>query len=213
MTGQLTLYLFGDQTYDTQPHLKDLQPHRDNPVLEDFLVKAYAAIRSEIYKLPWHVRHDLPRFTCLDDIILRKPGGTRCVPLDMAVTCMYQLGTFIRYVQQLQSLVRKLKSAPSNAEPQHFCGENAITLGLCTGALAAAAVSCSQSTLELIPLAVCAVKAAFRTGMLATDVAQRLVPSDTSDRCWSMIVSGLTSAEAAVNSFCEHNVRIFLSIP
>ena len=98
MAGHLNLYLFGDQTYDIQPSLKDLLRYRHNPVLEDFFVKAYNAIRTEIYSLPYEVRNDLPRFTCLEDIILRKRGGKRCVPLDMAVTCMYQLGAFIRYV-------------------------------------------------------------------------------------------------------------------
>lgn len=96
MADQLKLYLFGDQTYDVQPYLKDLMRYRHNPVLEDFLVKAYNAIRTEIYKLPHKIRDDLPRFTCLDDLVLRKPGGIRCIPLDVAVTCMYQLGVFIR---------------------------------------------------------------------------------------------------------------------
>ena len=96
MARELKLYLFGDQTFDIQPHFKDLIQYRQNPVLEDFLAKAYDAIRTEIYDLPSEVRDELPRFTCLDDIIFRKPGGKRCVPLDMSVTCMYQLGVFIR---------------------------------------------------------------------------------------------------------------------
>ena len=96
MTGHLELYLFGDQTYDVQPYLRDLLLNKGNPILDDFLVRAYDVIRAEIHTLPSEVRDELPRFTCLDDIILRKPGGTRCVPLDMAVTCMYQLGVFIR---------------------------------------------------------------------------------------------------------------------
>jgi hypothetical protein len=90
------LYLFGDQTHDIQPYLKDLLRHRDNPVLEDFLVKAYDAVRAEIYKLPHQVREDVPRFTCLEDLLLWNQKGKRCIPLDMAVTCMYQLGVFIR---------------------------------------------------------------------------------------------------------------------
>lgn len=96
MSDQMKLYLFGDQTYDIQPDLKDLLRYRQNPVLEDFLVKAYDTIRKNIYELPYEIREDLPRFTCLDDLILRKQGGKRCIPLDMAVTCMYQLGVFIR---------------------------------------------------------------------------------------------------------------------
>lgn len=208
MTGQLKLYLFGDQTYDVQPYLKDLLQYRHNPVLEDFLVKAYDAIRREIYNLPREVRDDLPRFTCLDDIILGKPGGIRCLPLHMAVTCMYQLGVFIRYRYWLHILTQKLNISCSQVDHQDYCGDDARILGLCTGALAAAAVSCSRNTLELIPLAVCAIKVAFRTGMHAADVAQRVAPSDASDRSWSMVVGGLAPAEAAVNSFCQQTVRI-----
>ena len=96
----------------------------------------------------------------------------------------------------------------SQADPRHYCGDNARILGLCTGALAAAAVSCSRSTLELIPLAVEAVILAFRTGMHVTDVAQRVEPSGASDRSWSLIVPGVEVGEAAVKGFCEQTVRI-----
>ena len=96
MADQMKLFLFGDQTFDIQLHLQNLMRYRSNPVVEDFLVKAYNSIRQEIYQLPREVRDDLPRFTCLDDLLLRKPGGKRCIPLDMAVTVMYQLGIFIR---------------------------------------------------------------------------------------------------------------------
>ena len=92
----MTLYLFGDQTYDIEPHMRDLLRHRRNPLVEDFLVKAYNAIRSEIYGLPAEIRDGLPRFTCVDDLVFHKRGGRRCIPLDMATTCMFQLGSFIR---------------------------------------------------------------------------------------------------------------------
>ncbi|KAI4192426.1 MAG: hypothetical protein LQ346_004317 [Caloplaca aetnensis] len=209
MANPMTLYLFGDQTFDVKPHLADLIQHRDNPVLEDFLLKAYDAIRTEIYSLPCEVRENLPRFTCVDDIIWRKPDVKRCVPLDMAVTCMYQLGTFIRYESELDMNAKKLNRFHSQVDSRHgYGGDTARVLGLCTGALAAAAVSCSQSTLDLVPLAVCAVKVAFRTGMHATDVAQRLEPSSTSSHSWSMIVANSASAEAALNAFSAQSVRL-----
>lgn len=97
MSKQLKLYLFGDQTVDIQSHLKSLLRHRNNPVLEDFLGKAYNSVRTEIFSLPSHVRDELPRFTCVDDLLSWDPYGKVCIPLDMAVVCLYQLGTFIRY--------------------------------------------------------------------------------------------------------------------
>ena len=188
MSEQQKLYLFGDQTYEVQPHLKKLLKYRTNPVLDDFLVKAYNAIRQNIYTLPMAIRDDLPRFTCIDDLLLMKQSSKRCIPLDMAVTCLYQLGVFI-----------------SQADLEYPRSDNARILGLCTGTLAAAAVSCSRSTLDLIPLAVAAVVAAFKTGMHVTDVAQRVEPSQEArtDQSWSMLVAGSDKAVDAVTTFCE----------
>ncbi|KAK0637053.1 hypothetical protein B0T17DRAFT_588016 [Bombardia bombarda] len=178
---QHTLYLFGDQTYDVQLYLKSLLRHRDNPVLEDFLVKAYDAIRSELYKLPAETREDLPRFTCHDDLILWDQGGNRCVALDMAITTIYQLGTFI-----------------SQTSTWDIQARNSHVLGICTGALAAAAVSCSHNTVDLIPLAVDAVIVSFRAGLHVTDMARRVEPFKGSldDKSWSIVVPGLASADA-----------------
>jgi imidazoleglycerol phosphate synthase glutamine amidotransferase subunit HisH len=73
--------------------------------------------------------------------------------------------------------------------------------------LAAAAVSCSRSTLDLIPAAVQAVTAAFRTGVRVIDVARRIEPTDASMQSWSIIVPGVAAAEAAVTEFNEQTVR------
>ena len=79
-------------------------------------------------------------------------------------------------------------------------------LGVCTGALAAAAVSCSRSVLELLPLALDAVTVAFRTGVHVMDVAQQIEPSDATDQSWSMIIPGAASVEV-VQTLCEQSVR------
>ena len=107
----------------------------------------------------------------------------------------------------LHTLVKKLNRPCSQADPWHYGADNSRILGLCTGALAAAAVSCSRSLLELIPIAVDAVIIAFRTGMLVMDVAQRVEPLDASDRSWSIIVAGAASAEA-IPRLCEQTVRM-----
>ena len=88
-----------------------------------------------------------------------------------------------------------------------------MTMGLCLGGLAAAAVSCSRTTLDLIPRAVDAVIAAFRSGMHATETAKRLVPRASQDDLegnWSMLFSGSTTDEA-LSKFCERNVSVYLS--
>ena len=107
----------------------------------------------------------------------------------------------------LHTLVKKLNNTCSQANPWHHGAENPRILGLCTGALAAAAVSCSRSLLELIPMAIHAVVIAFRTGMLVMDVAQRVEPSNGLDRSWSMTIAGSGSAEA-ISRLCEQTVRM-----
>jgi hypothetical protein len=211
MADQLKLCIFGDQTFDLTPHWKGIFHIRSNPAVEDFLVKAYNAIRKEVFKLPHDVRDDLPCFTCINDLILSHQSGKRCVAIDMAVTCIFQLATFIRYVQNIPSDYDGKLTQYSQADTwYHGEGEHMVT-GLCLGGLAAAAVSCSRTTLDLIPRAVDAVVAAFRVGMHASDTAKRLVPRASQDDLegnWSMLFGGSMSVEA-LNKFCERKVSLY----
>lgn len=87
--------------------------------------------------------------------------------------------------------------------------QEACLLGLCTGSLAAAAISCSGSILELLPVAVETVLVAFRTGMCVLDVRNRIESSNESSFSWSIVVSGLEAVEA-VRRFCQEKVRNYL---
>lgn len=100
MVGHMKLYLFGDQTFDIEPHLRGLLEAKDNLFLHAFLHSAYDAIRSEIYRQPPAVRDDVPRLSCLEDLISWEQGGSgrRCIPLNMARTTLWQLGTFRLWV-------------------------------------------------------------------------------------------------------------------
>lgn len=109
----MKLFLFGDQTHDVQPRLRDLLQHRDNPVLDDFLARSYDAIRTEMFSLPPRLREGLPRLTCVEDLVFSKEEGQqRCAALDMAVTCMYQIGAFIRYVYPHPTVTRERERIP-----------------------------------------------------------------------------------------------------
>lgn len=85
---------------------------------------------------------------------------------------------------------------PSQADKEFYSSTQCRVLGLCTGALSAAAVSCSHSTVDLVPLGVAAVIAAFRTGLLVTDAAKRIAPWSDDSQSWSIIVPGTASIEA-----------------
>lgn len=92
----MKLYLFGDQTFDIQPHLQNLVRKKSSLFLTEFLERVYNAIRLEIFQLPAHVRGELPRFTCPEDFVLHDPKQKACIALDMAMTTTYHLCTFIR---------------------------------------------------------------------------------------------------------------------
>ena len=104
----------------------------------------------------------------------------------------------------------ELNTTYSQADSQNACAENTRVLGLCTGALAAAAISCSRDTLELIPLAVDAVVVAFRTGRRVTDVAKGIEHLDASDSSWSTIIAGSAASES-LSIMCKDMVRLLSS--
>ena len=99
-----------------------------------------------------------------------------------------------------------------DGQPSHyFVPSNTVLVGLCTGLLSAAAVSSSQSSLDLIANALKAVKVAFRIGVKVHGVAQRLsrYHDDESSQSWSRLVVGAQkeASIAAVAHYNEEQVR------
>jgi hypothetical protein len=196
MASHMKLYLFGDQTFEVQPHLQHLLQKCDNLFLHEFLNQSYNALRAELFKIPYSIRKDLPRFTCQEDLLLWDQSGPRCVALDMAMTTLYQLGTFIRCVTNTSIVPERVLTVSSQAGISSYDAQNTRVVGLCTGAFAAAAVSCSSFTADLIPMAVSSVVAAFRTGLLVTDTARRVDPNQDLNRSWALLVPGQKAAKA-----------------
>ena len=97
MADSLELDLFGDQTYEVYPHLRALIHSRRNVVLQEFMRKAYDAICKELERLPRYMKDELPRYTCLDDLV-QESSKKPCLPLDMALTSLYHLALYIRLV-------------------------------------------------------------------------------------------------------------------
>lgn len=83
-----------------------------------------------------------------------------------------------------------------------------VLVGLCTGLLAAVAVSASQSTLDLIDNALEVVRIAFRIGVKVNDTARRLSTIDhaQANRSWSTVVVGI-QREASVTEISDFNKR------
>ena len=97
MGKQIRIFLFGDQTYDTNAKLRTLLKSKDDPILISFLEQAYDVIRLEVGRLPLQQREVLPRFHNLADILVRQ-RGVLSPAFQTALACIYQLGSFIRCV-------------------------------------------------------------------------------------------------------------------
>lgn len=85
---------------------------------------------------------------------------------------------------------------------------NTRVLGLCTGLLAGAVVASSKNVVDLLPLAVEAVRIAFRTGTCVGSVAHEI---DASADSWSTIVANISeqAAKTAIAEFhSERNIAV-----
>jgi hypothetical protein len=60
--------------------------------------------------------------------------------------------------------------------------------------------------LELVPLAIDAVNAAFRVGLVVSDAVDRIVPAHDLDQSWSFIIPD-RDADKSVKDFSEKSVR------
>lgn len=88
---------------------------------------------------------------------------------------------------------------------------NSYVLGLGTGALTAAAVSCCRTISELLPLAVHTVAIALRTGLCASEMARCIEPIGGKHPApWSIIASGRSAKtlNEVLIDFSRQRVRL-----
>ena len=96
-------------------------------------------------------------------------------------------------------------------QSQYIVPSNTVLVGLCTGLLAATAVSASHSVLDLVANALQIVRVAFRLGVKVNDAAQRLsMAHDVQvNQSWSRLVVGVQTkiSIAEVEHFNKRKVR------
>ncbi|KAJ5941158.1 polyketide synthase [Penicillium verrucosum] len=163
MPEQNQVIVFGDLTCDYLSGLASLVAIKSNPLLTTFFERVTFSLREEIGTLPVHARTRFPRFITFQELL----AGTQrfpCIPpaLDTALASTYQLACFINHL-----------TAPGISYPDP---QNTWVVGLCTGLLSAAAVSCCKTVTDLIPLAAHTVLVAFRTGLCVSEVLDRIAP-------------------------------------
>ena len=92
-------------------------------------------------------------------------------------------------------MVTKKRSQHVKVGQQYPSPSEAYLLGLCTGALSAAAISSCKTISELLPAAVQTVHVALRFGLCIDDIRARIEPHFESS--WSMVVVGLMAPQAS----------------
>ncbi|KAF2169976.1 hypothetical protein M409DRAFT_35986 [Zasmidium cellare ATCC 36951] len=179
------VYVFGDQALDTSADLSRILSIRQGPVTQAFIEHALQTLRFAVNALPHSNRVKIERFADVQDLITQKRNGTLHPALEQALACFYHLVSFISHLE------REQKNYPT-----HY---DAILVGLCTGTIAAAAISACRTLTELLPVAVHAVKVAFYTGSCAVNFGDILYPPRTNESLahWSLLLPNLTSSEAS----------------
>ena len=213
MSNQAHIYLIGDQTYDINKGLRDLLHTENDPLLTSFFEKSFYALREEIKKLPYEQRAQFQRFSSLTDLLTVRRAGRLHPAFDQALASSYQLGTFIRQVvgdgigfEVPRLTVRSRCSKNGGACP---LPTSSYCVGLCTGALSAAAISSCRSLTELLPVTVHTVVVAFRTGVCAVDIGRRIEkPSEDVHAPWSIVYGGLSldKATQVLKTFSDNEV-------
>ncbi|OAQ69673.2 polyketide synthase [Pochonia chlamydosporia 170] len=172
---QYQVLLFGDlSSSGFEEELRRLLHIKTNPLLSSFLEQVGLSLRRLIGNLPSRQQDLFPRFTTIIDLV---PwiGGTPGTPvLRFFALCVYEIAQFI---------VRYSSDSNSYPLPTRTC-----IIGSCTGAFAAAAISCSQTLPELIPVAVEASLAAFRTALCSWLAGQYESSQQATGTSWSAAV-------------------------
>ena len=221
MSEPKQILLFGDQTNLFDEGIRKLSQHKDNAFLISFLERCHFALRLEISRLHISQRQLFPRFTSILDLLARYKKTSDNPALEGALTCIHQVASFIRYVVILlgstdcvDMILHSYYGEASRTYP--LAAETHIN-GLCTGLLAAAAISSSKAIADLIPAAIEAVLIAFRTGLRTMEVRDRVCQRSTTFKNWSVVISGLDeqTAVVALKDFSREKVLYFrtTSIP
>ncbi|TGO36632.1 hypothetical protein BHYA_0119g00220 [Botrytis hyacinthi] len=187
----MDVILFGDQTADCQSFLKKALRRKNCPILSTFLEQAHAALQDELSSLPSTARQHVAVFSSVSEFTERYfEADHPDLAVESAITCLAQLTHFIGFFEENPLAYLE----PSSTE----------VLAVCTGLLAASAVASCKSLTSLIPLAVQAVRIAFRLGSRVAAVGNQLETASNRQKTWSTIVMGI-SPEAAEHALAEFN--------
>ncbi|KAF2470334.1 ketoacyl-synt-domain-containing protein [Lindgomyces ingoldianus] len=195
----MNVLIFGDQTADQYPLLRKASIRKNNALLSTFLEQVSVALREEVQKLPRTQRELIPDFLRVTDLVeAYYARGLKIPQLESCMVTISQLSHYIGYYGE---------------NPTEFPNPaNTRLLGLCTGLLAASVVASSRTLGDLLPLAIEAIRVAFRAGTCVGTAKDSLEQRANEKESWSTIVTGISEnvAKSAISEFHD-NRRISVS--
>ncbi len=90
------VFLFGDQTVDIVPKLRELLAVRDNPLLAAFLDQAHYVVRAQMMVALPPAEHKASRTANLAEMVQKYADGRLNSAFQTALLCICQLGCFMQ---------------------------------------------------------------------------------------------------------------------
>jgi noranthrone synthase len=96
MAPKTHLFVFGDQTAPVVPKLLELLAVRDCPILVAFLEQSHYVLRAQIIRSLPPSEHKAQRTADLAELVQRYAHGQLNAAFQTALSCLCNLGLFIR---------------------------------------------------------------------------------------------------------------------
>lgn len=103
MAQQTRVLLFGDQTYDFVPRLRELLSSKDNPILTAFLDQAHYVVRAQMDQYLPPKERVAAGTSNLNHLLQKYCDGSLSPAFQTTLACICQLGSFIRLVSTPRS--------------------------------------------------------------------------------------------------------------
>ncbi|THY13928.1 polyketide synthase [Aureobasidium pullulans] len=199
MQNQASIYVFGDQSSSFQDDLQELLLVEQDPALRHFLSESFRTITQEILSLSALDKQAFPKAETLGLLLGLYRARQPHPALEGAFLCIYQVAQYLHLARSFSSGV--------SSRPNYV-------LGICTGSLAAAAVSCSSDLNEVVTTGLQAVLVAFRVGILVHRKAQAIAQDGADAHSWSVVTNMQEAdAEAMLSDLRDQENTSIASLP
>ncbi|KAI1498991.1 hypothetical protein F5X99DRAFT_420173 [Biscogniauxia marginata] len=189
-----TLFIFGDQTGDVKPTVQELSKIvSEHANLQVFFRQSIDRLKSIMSNSVNEGHQQILSFDSLYELAaVVETHYSRDPALKTALLCIVQFGAIITHLEVNLRALEISETSP-------------VILGICTGALTAAAVSCCRNLTEIIQIATDIVQLAYRLGC---ESAHRSRYIDISTESWANFVSNVDAKDAqeAIELFNEQSV-------